>query len=422
MPGTMSSGGAPDATLALESPAPDHARGDAAEGRTTRADERRRRTRRKWVLLLVPPVVGVVFAELLLYISSVQTGTTSGFFTPSNWARNDSGLYLEIAGHGLVMFQCAGPAYPPHATCGTVGFAPLYPLLIAFLGHLGMSLPVAAMVITVVFAYLMLQAMWVLIGPQWSFSSLCCLAFAACFPGMVYYYALFPISLLACLSIVCLLLFIRRHYLWSGIVGALCCWAFAVGPLIGVVLFVAALIVDRGPGFWRIVVKSAGVTFAGFVLWLLTNQLWVGNWRAYFMSQAKYDSGLHNPISVFITAFTGGPAAPFPLQDPNPGYNFLIPKAQTAFVALLVIGLVVWTVRRRPVTRTEWVLLSYTVVFWLLPLVSGASLSRYRIEALLVPSAALCTRLPRVVQVVLVGVAVVLAVGLTNLFTRNQLI
>ena len=63
-----------------------------------------------------------------------------------------------------------------------------------------------------------------------------------------------------------------------------------------------------------------------------------------------------------------------------------------------------------------------TAVFWLLPLVDGASLSRYRMEALLVPCAALCTRLPRVVQVALVGIAAVLAVGLTTLFTRFQLI
>jgi hypothetical protein len=391
-------------------------------GRTARARDRRRRARRRLVTLLVPPVVGVVFAEVLLYLSSIHTQTTSGFFSPSSWARNDSGLYLEIASRGLVMTQCVGPAYPPHSTCGTVGFAPLYPLLIAALGHLGLSLPVAGMVIAVIFAYLTLQAMWVLIGPSWSFSALCCLAFAACFPGMVYYYALFPVSLLSFLAILCLLLFIRRHFLWSGIVGALCCWAFAIGPLIGVVLLVAALLVERGPGFWRIACKSAGVTFAGFGLWLLTNQLWVGNWRAYFMSQAKYDNGLHNPVSVFVTAFTGGPLAPYPEQDPNPGYNYLIPKAQTAFVALLVIGLVVWTLRRRPVSRTEWILLSYTVVFWLLPLVDGASLSRYRMEALLVPCAALCTRLPRVVQVALLGVAVVLAVGLTTLFTRDLLI
>ena len=49
-------------------------------------------TRHKAGVLLVPPIIGVVFAEVLLYVSSAQTGTTSGFFTPSNWACNDSGL------------------------------------------------------------------------------------------------------------------------------------------------------------------------------------------------------------------------------------------------------------------------------------------------------------------------------------------
>ena len=395
----------------------------------SRADQRRRRTRdkwrrtrHKWFTLIVPPVGAFFFAVALLWVAAIRDGSTGDFLSPSHWARFDSGIYLEIAAHGLMLTQCSGPAYPPHSACGTVGFAPLYPLLIAGLGHLGLSLPVAGMVLAILFAYLTLQAMWVLIGPSWTFSSLCCLAFAACFPGMVYYYALFPVSLLTFLTIVCLLFYIRRRFLLAGLMGALCAWAFAIGPLVGVVLLIAAVIVDRGPGFWRVAVRSAGVAFAGFATWLLVNQLWVGDWRAYFRGQSKYANGLHDPISTFVTAFTGGPAAPYPLQDPNPGYDYLIPKAQSAFIAALVIGLLVWTLRHRPVTRTQWVLVTYTAVFWLLPLVDGASLSRYRMEALLVPCAALCTRLPRVVQVALVGIAVVLAIGLTTLFTRFQLI
>ena len=245
------------------------------------------------------------------------------------------------------------------------------------------------MVLAILFAYLTLQAMWVLIGPSWTFSSLCCLAFAACFPGMVYYYALFPVSLLTFLTIVCLLLYIRRRFLLAGLVGGLCAWAFAIGPLVGVVLLIAALIVDRGPGFWRVVVRSAGVVFAGFAAWLLVNQLWVGGRRAYFRGQSKYANGLHNPISTFVTAFTGGRRRPTNSKIRS-GYNYLIPKAQSAFIAA-VIGLLVWTLRRRPVSRTEWVIVTYTAVFWLLPLVDGASLSRYRMEALLVPCAVLCT-------------------------------
>ncbi len=354
-------------------------------------------------------------------MSAIQTGTTGGFLSPPHWARFDTGIYLAIARHGLQLTQCSGPFYPPHSACGTVGFAPLYSGLIALLGNFGVSLPAAGMVLTIVFAYLTLQVLWILIGPAWSFSPLCCLALAACFPGMIYSYALFPISLLTFLSVVCILCFVRRRYWLAGLVGALCSVAFAIGPLIGVVLFLAALVVDRGPGFWRVVVRTAGVTFAGFAVWLLVNQWWVGDWRAYFRGQAKYGNGLHNPISTFITAFTGGPVAAYPGENPNTGYDYLIPKAQSAFIAALVIGLVIWTLRHRPVSRTDCVLLSYTVVFWLLPLVDGASLSRYRIEALLVPSAALCTRLPRVVQVVLVGISVVLSVGLANLFTRYQL-
>ena len=78
--------------------------------------------------------------------------------------------------------------------------------------------------------------------------------------------------------------------------------------------------------------------------------------------------------------------------------------------------------RRWPVSRTDSVLLSFTVIFWLLPLVDGPILSQYRMEALLVPCVTLCTRLPRVILVMLVGISAVLAVGLANMFTRYQLV
>ncbi len=393
----------------------------AADGRT-RVDTRRRRTRRRWVTLIVPPVLGVVFAQTLLFLAAVLDGRARYFALPGHWARFDSGLYLQIAAHGYTFNHCTGSQYPPGSWCGTAGWAPLYPGLIALLGHLGLSLPVAAMVLSFLFAYLALQALWVLIGPAWTFSQLCCLAFGACFPGMVYYYALFPISLLTFLSVVCLILFIRRQYLLAGLVGALCAWAFATGPLIGVVLLVSAVFVVRGKDFWRVTARSAGIALAGFGALLVAWQWWVGDWSAYFKTSAKYGDGLHDPITTFVMAFTGGPAARYPLQDPNAGYDHVIAQAQTAFVAALVIGLIVWTLRRQPVSTADRVILIYTVVVWVVPLVAGPSLSRYRLEALLVPCVALCTRLPRGVQVALVGTSAVLAVGLASLFTKNLIV
>jgi len=372
--------------------------------------------------LLVPPLAAFLFAEGLLFLTAILDGRARWFLLPAHWARFDSGLYLQIAAHGYSFNHCIGTQYPPGSWCGSAGWAPLYPGLMSSLGHLGLSLPVAGMVLSFVFAYLTLQAVWILIGPSRNFSSLCCLALAACFPGMVYYYALFPVSLLTFLTVVCLILFIRRHYLLAGVAGALCAWAFATGPLVAIVLLIAAVLVDRGRDFWRRAALSAGVAGAGFVALLFVWQWWVGDWRAYFKTSAKYGDGLHNPVMTFVTAFTGGTPAKYPLQDPNMGYNHVAVQAQTAFVAALVIGLVVWTLLHRPVSRAAWVILSYTVVIWLVPLVAGASLSRYRIEALLLPCVALCTRLPRVVLVALVGTSAVLAVGLASLFSGNLIV
>ena len=153
----------------------------AADG-PTRAGPRRRRAWHRWVTLIVPPALGVVFALALLFLAAILDGRAQYFVLPGHWARFDSGLYLHIAAHGYSFIHCTGPQYPPGSGVAR-RWAPLYPGLILILSHLGLSLPVAGMVLSFLFAYLTLQALWVLIGPAWTFSSLCCLAFAACFPA-----------------------------------------------------------------------------------------------------------------------------------------------------------------------------------------------------------------------------------------------
>lgn len=398
------------------------ANGDVRPGETdegTVVDARGRRV--GWATLLIPPLLGVIFAEALLLAAAVSNGTAGGFFLSSHWGNYDSGLYLSIAAKGYSLVHCMGPAYPPNTWCGTAGWAPLYPGLMALVSHTGVSLPYAGMLLSVAFSFLTLLAMWVLIGPEWSFGALCCLALAACFPGMVYYYAIFPISLTTFLSVVCLILLIRHRHLLAGLAGAVAVWAFSTGPLVAACMFLAQLIVDRGRGFWGRIVRSVGVPLASFAGLLLAYQWWVGTWKGVYEPLAKYDTGLQNPITTFLAAFTGGTPGGYPLQGPNPAYTHLIPKAQTAFVAALVLMLLVWVLWRRPITRMRWVVLVYTMVLWILPLIEGPSLSRYRIEGLLVPCVALCKDLPRPVQVALLACAAVLAVGLARLFAEGLL-
>ena len=73
-------------------------------------------------------------------------------------------------------------------------------------------------------------------------------------------------------------------------------------------------------------------------------------------------------------------------------------------------------------SRSGWVLVTYTTLVWVVPLVAGPSLSRYRMEALLVPCVALCTHLPKSALVTLVAISAVLAVGLASLFTQSLII
>jgi hypothetical protein len=410
----------------LESDAPGSGTPASAEQRaptrSARGLERRRRTRAGRVLLVAPPLLAFCFAQLLLVLAAVIDGSIGRFFSPSSWARFDSGLYLQVAQHGYTVTQCTGPAYPPHSTCGTVGWAPLYPGLLAALGHLGLTLPAAGVVLSALFAYLTLQVLWVLIRPAWTFAHLACVAFAACFPGMVYSYAVFPVSLLTFLTVACLLAFVRRRYVLAGVAGALCTWAFATGPLMIVVLAVAAVVVDRREHLVRVLVQTAGIAFAGFVALMGFYQVWAGDWTAYFKTSSKYGDGLHDPVATFVTAFSGGSPARYSVADPNAGYSYLGPRAQTAFVAALVIGLAVWTLRRSGLSRRDWVLLVYTVVAWLVPLVAGPNVSRYRMEALLVPCVGLCTPLPRALLAGLVVVSSMLAVDLAVLFTQSQIV
>ncbi len=384
------------------------------------------RFRGHWGLLVGPPVAAFGLSELLLFFAAALSGDAGQFFSPALWARYDSGLYLQIAAKGYTLARCTLPQYPPHSWCGNAGWAPLYPWLISMVGRLGITLPDAGMLLAVFFAFLTLVAMWLLIGPKWSFSALACLALAACFPGLVYDFALFPVSLVALLSIGGLLALARGRYTIAGLFGAASAWAFATGVLMAPVAFAFTVLV-RGQArtFWTWLnwtVRGAGIAGAGFIAMLVGFQIWVGKWSAYFAVEAKYGNGLHDPVRTFIMAFTGGPPALYPLQDPNPGYTYVVPQAQTAFVAALVLMTVIVAWRHRPVSRTTYAIMAYTVVVWIMPLVAGPSLSRYRLEALLVPCAALCKNLPRPVQVGGVVIAAILAVGLAELFFENKLI
>ena len=241
---------------------------------------------------------------------------------------------------------------------------------------------------------------------------------------MIYYFAIFPISLFTFFALLSLSFFIRKHYVLAGLAGAVCCWAFYSGPLIIGVLVVAAILVERGPQIWQVVAQSAGIALRRVRRPPRRQPLVGRELDGLSLGAGEVRQRPAQPRGDVHCRLHREPAGPVrSIQDPNIGYTHTYPQAQTAFVALLVIGLIVWTLRRAPVSRADWVILSYTVLFWLAPLVDGTQALPLPHRGVADPVCRRCaaTRLPRVVQVVLVAVGAVLAVGMTTLFTQSIL-
>jgi hypothetical protein len=383
--------------------------------------------RARLLLVALPPVLAFAVAHAVDYAAALHSGFAAGLFGPGRWIHWDSHQYLALALRHYTLRRCHKRTIPPHSYCGNAGWLPLYPKLINLLGRLGIPLPWAGKYLAEACALGTFVLVWRLIGPSWSARSLLALALAAVFPGQVYFFAVFPVSLTAFLSLAFLLLLARRRYVLAGLAGAGAAWAYPTGFLLAGVAVVYTAIADRGRSFadWlERVLPSAGIAALGMAALLFAYQVWTHAWDAYFLAQAKYGNGFHDPAATFLASLTGGAPARYVIQGPNGGYDHLPAKAQTVLVAALVLTLVAASLTRwrTSMTRTDWAVLCYTVLVWLFPLTQSIAVSRYRSEALLIPAVALVRRLPVAILIPLVAVAACIAFGMAELFFQAKLV
>jgi len=385
------------------------------------------RSRGAWLLLVaLPPLAGFVLAHAVDYAAAAHVGLASGFFGPGRWIHWDSHHYLALATRHYTLRHCHKRTIPPHSYCGNAGWLPLYPQLIHLFGGLGVPKPWAGKTLAEACALGTLFLAWLLIGPSWSAPSLLALALAAVFPGQVYLFAVFPVSLAVFLSLAFLLFLARRRYVLAGLAGAAAAWAYPTGFLLAGVAVAYTAIADRGRSFadWlERMLPSAGIAALGFTGLLFAYQIWTHAWNAYFLVQAKYGNGIHDPAATFLASLTRGPHVAYPIQQLNVGYKYLPAKAETVLVAALVVTLVAASLTRwrTSLTRTDWVVLCYTVLVWLFPLTQSIAVSRYRSDALVMPAVVLVRRLPLVVQILLVLAAAWIAFGMGALFFQAKL-
>jgi hypothetical protein len=349
----------------------------------------------------------------------VITCIASGYapFAPSTWARWDSGLYLDIAQHGYTLFRCA----PPHAGdwCGNAGWFPGYPWLLHALTLVGLPLMATAAVVAWLFsAATIVLLRLTFLRDRLSARTAACLAYAAFAPGIVFSYAIFPISMLAFFLVVHLWTLNCGRWLAAGCAGAAAGLVHPVGLMVIPSSAIWLLWISRrdsaGTRARRIALVS-GVSLVGPAAMVVADIVETHHANAYLLVQAKYGHGVHEPLGPVIKAL-------HTVRDSSPFAVSTAPAVQTLVVALLLACVLVeLVVHRRTASRTDLLIAIWASVTWIVPHME-ANVTFSRSEAALGLLAVLARRLPLPLIAGFVAIAVWLTIALTQLFLRGVLV
>lgn len=334
----------------------------------------------------------------------------------STWSRWDSGLYENIARDGYQLFRCEDE---PERWCGDAAWFPAYPWLFGGLHQLGLPLRGSGVTVSWLFAAGTIVLLWAtFLERRTGAAAAAALFYAAFAPGQIYYYAVFPLSMLTFATLACLWLLYRERYLAAGIAGAGAALSYPVGVLlapIATVWLLAQRSVPLGERLRRVAITS-GPILAGIWILMLVQRIETGHWDAFFLIEDKYRylHGSQNPFLATFDIVRGG------VQNLGDGITVVV-ALQTAFVTLvLALVLVHAFLRRRSLGRVDSLLLIWAVATWALPLTQAFSVQRG--QAALLPLAVLVARLPARVAWPLALTAAAIAVWLESYFLDGTLI
>jgi hypothetical protein len=348
---------------------------------------------------------------------------------------------------------------PPHLPpgnylCGTIGWFPGYPALGRSLSWLpGASLPGSLLFIAWVGWFLILVLIWRSMADARSvWTRRMCLAIAAFAPAQVYFAAVFPISITIAGILGCCYAAFRttsRIALILGILGGLVAGlSYFTAVLAGPAIIVAALISLRGRA--RLRALACGLApLVGFGSVLLTMQITVGIWNAYFISAKKYGISPHSPLQTLQDHLR-----PMWTYVPPKQYYLHVAAQQTLLALCLVAAGTLVTVASwfaigflrtapeltvdgppdrptghsrldriaRVLPAMDLALLMAALTTWVIPYIAGGSASTYRSEAFVILSVPLLRRVPWWLLVIPLAAAVYVAWRMAPNFFNSKLI
>jgi hypothetical protein len=355
-----------------------------------------------------------------LWVSAVEH--FSPFAAIGTWARWDSFEYLRTAQHGYNLSPCLGQTPgQPQRWCGSAGWFPGYSWLAGGLHLLGLPIAPAALAISwlaFLAALLVLWQAFLVHGPRWQ--SAIGLGYAAVAPGLVYNYAIFPISLLTLCTVGFLALLRRERWLLAGMAAAAATLCYPIG-LVAAPVGAVWVLARRGVPVTARLRRTAAVigpSLAALAIFALVEQVQTGHWDGYLLAQRKFNHAAQDPLVALRMAYRAVRRAPQHLTS--------APAFMTLFLTFVIGCALIWVIaalvrRPGPSARFDALIMTWALAAWLEPYLT-ANVHAYRAQAALLPLALLVRRLPRPLGLALVLASIPLAVAMEILYLRGELV
>jgi hypothetical protein len=351
--------------------------------------------RRPWATVLwswLPPVVAFAACRVLV---TAQAGQGLFTFSPNSWSRWDSINYASIAKKGYTFYRCT-PNSNGQKWCGNAGWFPGYPVLLHVVKAAGLPLAAGGAFLSSVFLLVAFAVLW--IGflrdlPRWRATGL--LALAAAFPGVVYGFAVFPMSMELLGVSVMFVALQRRRRVVAVLAAAVAVAAYPeAAVLVGILGLSYALAERRSVAevARRMALAAiAALPLLALVIWDAVN---LHHWNAYSLEANPNQRLIHDPLAAlwYLAVRHAGVWSRNAVLLRWVGWQAAVTAVIFAAAALsVVLGLLQ---NRRGAMAVEMTMLGAVLAMWVFSLMTVSKSGPYRGVLGLMPVVVLLRRAP----------------------------
>jgi hypothetical protein len=378
----------------------------------------------RWLWLGAPPILVWLFSRTVVTMTTPMSNTFD--FRASTWTRWDSYYYIYIAGHDRrLVHGCTVLLNFRWKYCGSAGWLPAYSYAVRAVAEVTrLSIPAAGVLASNLFAVATFAVVWIcVLKGRPPAQALGTLALLSVFPGAVYLYAIFPMSLALFGIVSSMVALHRRHRVLAALLLAVSIPSYPTAIYV-LPAFVAALALSV-PAGRRLRTSLLGlIPLVGYVALFVHDQIVFGHWNAYFLVQHQFGNTIFPPRNPLAGLWHVLVSETWKSQLVTHRAKHWI-AAQALLATIVCVGaLVVVVMRRRKRIHAalEVYPASGAFLVWLGILMSGVGAGWSRGILLAAPAVVMTKRVPRWVTWVLLAAMTIVTAKISRYFFNFQIL